>query len=240
MKVIPHMHAFVSELSAEAQAAFMALSIVRHLGKGEAVYRQGDQPEEIYRIVEGGVKLCNYSLDGKEVTAGELRPNDCFGEMGVLDELPRVSCAVATRDSVIRVLSRERFEELVDRYPEVMRKLAVMMCRRVRFLYALNEEAVELTLHQRVARTVLRMAYSCGPDHARREVYIAISQEELGQMLGASRQSVNKELKRLQAEHTIDLRYGRIYIRDFSGLKERYEYLLGTEQITPGYEAESR
>ena len=236
MKVIPHMHAFVSELSPEAQETFIQLSTARRLAKGEAVYRQGDSPDEIYKIIDGCIKLCNYSLEGREVITGELRAGDCFGEMGLLDELPRVSCAIATQDSVLRVLSTERFEELVARHPEVMRKMAVMLCRRVRYLYALNEEASELTLHQRVARAVLRMAYSRSSDPSGREVYIAISQEELGQMLGASRQSVNKELKTLQAEGIIELRYGRIYIRDFDKLKIHYEYLLGTEQITPGYE----
>lgn len=235
MKVIPHMHAFVSELPTEAQEVFMQLSTARRVARGEAVYRQGDAPNEIYKIIEGCIKLCNYSLEGKEVIAGELREGDCFGEMGVLDGLPRVSCAIATQDTVIRVLSRERFEELVAAHPEVMRRLATMLCRRVRYLYALNEEASELTLHQRVARTVLRMAYSRSSDPSGREVYIAISQEELGQMLGASRQSVNKELKSLQSEGSIELRYGRIYIRDFDKLKAQYEYLLGTEQITPGY-----
>lgn len=237
MRVIPYMHAFVAELSPPARQAFEALCTLRNVGKGEAVYRQGDEPNEIYQLVEGRVRLCNYSLQGREVVSGEFQPGDCFGEMGMIDGLTRVSHAIATNNSVVRVLSRAHFDQLTARYPEVDRKIALMMCRRVRYLYSLNEEGSELTLRQRVARCVLRMAYSRASNNPERELYVAISQEELGQMLGASRQSINKELKALVCEGSIKLRYGRIYIHNLEQLGERYEYLLGTEPITPGYPA---
>jgi CRP/FNR family transcriptional regulator, cyclic AMP receptor protein len=236
MKVIPHMHAFVSELSPAARQAFEELSTLRKVGKGEAVYRQGDEPNELYQLLEGRVRLCNYSLEGREMVSGEFQPGDCFGEMGMIDGLTRVSHAIASCDSVVRVLSRACFDDLTASHPEVDRKIALMMCHRVRYLYSLNEEASELTLHQRVARCVLRMAYSRESNNPERELFIVISQEELGQILGASRQSVNKELKALVSEGTIELRYGRIYIQDLEQLKDQYEYLLGSESITPGYQ----
>jgi CRP-like cAMP-binding protein len=229
------MHNFVGELSLPAQEAFVNACVTRRVGKGEAVYRQGDPPVELYQLVEGTVKICNFSRDGREITTGEFQPGDCFGEMGVIDGLPRVSHAIASRDAVVRVLGKARFEELAARFPEVDRQLALMLCRRVRLLYALNEEASELSLHQRVARTVLRLASSRAPQDPGRELYITISQEEMGQMLGASRQSINKELKSLAEEGTLSLRYGRIYIRDLEQLRHQYEHLLGMEQITPGY-----
>lgn len=236
MQVIPHMHAFVSELSPEARQAFEDLCTLRKLGKGEAVYRQGDEPNEMYQLVEGRVRLCNFTLEGREVVTGEFQPGDCFGEMGMIDGLTRVSHVIACCDSVVRVLNRPGFDELTAAYPEVDRKIALMLCHRVRYLYSLNEEASELSLHQRVARCILRMAYTRQSGNTERELYIAMSQEELGQMLGASRQSVNKELKALVCEGTIELRYGRIYILDLEQLKDQYEYLLGTEPITPGYQ----
>lgn len=159
--------------------------------------------------------------------------------MGLIDGLPRVSHAIASRDSLLRVLNRAGFDQLTTMYPEVDRQLALMLCRRVRLLYSLNEEASELSLNQRVARTVLRLAYSRTSPNADREIYISISQEEMGQMLGASRQSINKELRALATDGTIELRYGRIYIRDLERLKKQYESLLGIEPITPGYDSAS-
>ena len=236
MQVIPHMHAFVSELSPAARQAFEELSTLRKVGKGEAVYRQGDTPSEVYQLVEGRVKLCNYSPEGREVVSGELQLGDCFGEMGLIDGLPRMSHAIASCDSIVRVLNRPGFDELTAKHPEVDRKIAAVLCHRVRYLYSLNEEASELTLHQRVARCVLRLAYSRESNNPERELFIAISQEELGQMLGASRQSINKELKALVCEGSIELRYGRIYIQNLEQLKDNYDYLLGAESITPGYQ----
>ncbi len=230
------MHNFVSELSPAAQATFESLCVQKQVSKDEAVYRQGDDSTELYQLVAGAVKICNFSLEGREVITGQFQPGDCFGEMGLIDGLPRVSHAIASRDSVLRVLGRAQFDQLTRAHPEVDRQIALMLCRRVRYLYSLNEEASELSLHQRVARTVLRMAYSRSSPGIERELYISISQEEMGQMLGASRQSINKELKALAAEGSIELRYGRIYIRDLEQLKSRYESLLGLEPITPGYD----
>lgn len=235
MKVIPHMHDFVSTLSPAAQEKFESLCVQRQIDKGETVYRQGDDPTELYQVVEGAVKICNFSLEGREVITGQFQPGDCFGEMGLIDGLPRVSHAIASMNTVLRVLPKARFDELTRAFPEVDRQLALMLCRRVRYLYSLNEEASELSLNQRVARTVLRMAFSRSSANVDREIYISISQEEMGQMLGASRQSINKELKALAADDILELRYGRIYILDLEQLRARYEYLLGLEPITPGY-----
>jgi CRP/FNR family cyclic AMP-dependent transcriptional regulator len=235
MRVIPHMHDFVSELSPEAHQAFEQSSVTRSVSKGEAIYRQGEASSELYQLMGGTVKMCNFSLDGREVVTGEFHPGDCFGEMGLIDGLPRVSHAIASSDALLRVISKAPFEQLCERFPEVQGKLALMLCRRVRYLYALNEEASGLSLHQRVARTLLRMAYSRASGNPQRELYISISQEELGQMLGASRQSINKELKALAGEGAVELRYGRIYIRDLEQLRENYDHLLGVEQITPAY-----
>lgn len=184
MQVIPHMHAFVSELSPAARQAFEELSTLRKVGKGEAVYRQGDTPSEVYQLVEGRVKLCNYSPEGREVVSGELQLGDCFGEMGLIDGLPRMSHAIASCDSIVRVLNRPGFDELTAKHPEVDRKIAAVLCHRVRYLYSLNEEASELTLHQRVARCVLRLAYSRESNNPERELFIAISQEERGRCWG--------------------------------------------------------
>ncbi len=235
MRVIPHMHDFFSELSPGARQAYEQSTVLRPVSKGEAIYRQGEPPSEMYQLVEGAVKICNFSADGREVVTGEFHPGDCFGEMGLIDGLPRISHAFASRDALLRVLTRANFEELCARFPEIQRELVLMLCRRVRYLYALNEESSGLSLHQRLARSLLRMAYSRVSDHPDRELYISISQEELGQLLGASRQSINKELKALAGEGAVELRYGRIYIRDLELLSENYEHLLGVEQITPGY-----
>jgi CRP/FNR family cyclic AMP-dependent transcriptional regulator len=235
VKVIPQMHDFLSGLSAEGVAEFNRLSSLRTVPAGTLIYRQGDESDEIYQLVEGAVRLCNYLLDGREMVTAEFRAGDCFGEMGMIDQLPRVSHAITTQDSVLRILERRGFEQLLRKFPELNQLLLLTLCRRLRALYALREETSGLSLHQRVARAVLRLAHSQGVRDAEDNLFISISQEEFGHMLGASRQSVNRELRVLAREGVVDLRYGRIYVTDLATLDAQYEYLMGLEQITAGY-----
>ncbi len=238
MKVIPYLHDFIGELPLAIREEIEAVGSTRHVSKGEAVYRRDDPPTELYRLLEGAVKLCNYSLDGAEITAGEFRAGDCFGEMGVLDGLPRVSHAVASKESRLLVLSKAQFELLCEKYPEIHRELNRVLCRRVRYLYSLNDEALGLKLHVRLGRILHRLAYSHGRENELGETYIEISHEELSNMLGASRQSVSKELKSLERNGDIELRYGKIYFNDLRLLAEKYEIAVGMEQLAPLYSAD--
>lgn len=235
MKAIPHLHDFISELPAAIQAEIEHLSTQRQLARGEAAYRKGDLPNELFRIVEGAIKLCNFSLDGAEIISGEFQPGDCFGEMGVIDGMPRVSHAIASKDTRLRVLSRAQFEDLCQRYPEINRQLNLVLCRRVRFLYSLNDELLGLKLKIRLARVLHRLAYSHGKHNELGETFIETSHEELSNMLGASRQSVSKELKLLEREGDVELRYGKVYFHDLAALGEKYETALGMEQFAPLY-----
>jgi len=230
------MHDFVSELPDAIREEIESLSTVRRLGRDEVVYSKGDESLELYRLLDGAIKLCNYSLDGKEILMGEFRPGDCFGEMGLIDGLPRTSFAVAVRDSRISVLSKANFFTLYKKYPPISWQLNLVQCRRIRLLYSLAEDAAGLNIHTRLARAINRLAHSHGYRGEGEGVYIDVSHEELSKMLGASRQSVSKELKLLEGEGAIELRYGKIYIRDIEALSERYEKAVGMEQVAPLYQ----
>jgi CRP-like cAMP-binding protein len=236
MKVIPYLHNFISGLPEDIQADIELASSIRCYERGEAVYRKDDPPVEIYQLLEGAVKLCNYSLEGAEIIAGEFRSGDCFGEMGVIDGLPRVGNAVASKASRIRVISKQQFEALYQKHPRISHELNRVLCRRVRYLYSLNDELLGLKLNVRLGRLLHRLAYSHGCDNELGEKFVEISHEELSNMLGASRQSVSKELKSLEREGDIELRYGKIYFTDLERLCDKYEKSIGVEQLAPFYE----
>ena len=236
MRQIPHFHDFISGLPASVREELDSLRVTRRLNSGQAVYRQGDPATEIYQLIEGAIKLCNYKTDGKEMITGTFRPGDCFGEMSLIDGMPRVSHAIAVGPVALRVLSARHFHALYLKYPEISRELNLMLCRRVRLLYALSEEASSLNLHQRLARVLHRLAYSQGFRDQHDALYVGTSHEELGRMLGASRPSISKELKSLEGEGVIELRYGKIYILDVDALDERYQELTGMEQIAAVYD----
>ncbi len=231
-----HMHDFVSALSDALQVEFERRSVLRSIAEGTEIYRKNDRSVEMYRLVSGAVRLCNYSRDGSEIIAGEFRPGDCFGEMGLIDGLPRISHAVATKDSQIRVLSKSHFEELCAQHSEFSRELNRVLCSRLRLLYSLNEEASGLNLHQRLARIIQRLAYSHGQQQPDASITIDVSHEELSKMLGASRQSVSKELKALEREGDIELCYGKILIYDLNRIEQQYEQAIGMDQLASVYE----
>lgn len=84
MRVIPYLHDFISELPEPVQEEIIRLSTVRHLATGEAAYLKNDPPLELFRLMEGAIKLCNYSQEGVEIIAGQFRPGDCFGESSII------------------------------------------------------------------------------------------------------------------------------------------------------------
>lgn len=239
MKIIPHMHDFIAGLPESVRVEVESRCKQRRVCKGEAVYSQGDAAVEMYQLVSGGVKLCNYSFDGREFLGLEFRAGDCFGEMGLIDGLPRASHAVATADCLLKVMAKQDFDHFVRKYPEFAQQVMLMLCRRVRYSYGLIAEAGGLNLLQRLALHLCRLAHSHGFKDEAGEVYISISQEELGRMLGASRQTVNKCLQELVKEDYVELRYGKIYLMDLERMRSKYEYLMGLEQIAASYEEEA-
>jgi len=239
MKTIPHMHDFISGLPETVRAEVESRCRQRRVCAGEAVYCQGDQAIEMYQLVTGSVKLCNYSFDGREFVSIEFRAGDCFGEMGLIDGLPRVSHAVATADCLLKVMTKQDFDHCVRTYPEFAQQVMLTLCRRSRYAYGMLAEAGGLNLRQRLALQLFRLGHSHGCRDGAGDLYISISQEELGRMLGASRQTINKCLQELVRERSVELRYGKIYLVDLEGMQARYEPLMGLEQIAASYETDA-
>ena len=235
MKTITHFHNFIEPLPADVRAAIAQRFTERRVAEGDFIYRQGEPSGELFQIVEGAARICNYTVDGKEAATVIFRPGDCFGELGVLDGLPRVSYAMAEQDCLLQVLSKRDFDALYAEYPELGRQITLMLCRRVRGLMGMNEDAISLSLYERLGRALQRMTFSHGQKNDDDILFIEISHEDLGKTLGASRQSVSKELKQLESQGMIKVAYGRILIVDLEALTERFEQLLGMEQLAPAY-----
>tara|TARA_R110002110_G_scaffold14698_1_gene67667 strand:+ start:97437 stop:98156 length:720 start_codon:yes stop_codon:yes gene_type:complete len=236
MKTVPHMHDYIHGLPEAVLADVNSRSRERSFVKGESVYRQGEPPTSMYRVISGAVKLCNYTRDGREFIASEFRAGDCFGEMGLIDGFPRVSHAVATADCLLQIIDRKDFDALNALHSEFAVSVMLTLCRRLRFVFGLVAEAGGLSLNQRLALNLYRLSYSQGCRDETNELYVSVSQEELGRMLGTSRQTVNKELHKLVEEGSIELRYGKIYFSDLESMREKYGNLLGAEHITASYE----
>jgi CRP-like cAMP-binding protein len=235
MRKIPGLHNWVDELPAAVHEALTACMQAQRYVDGEAIYRVGEEARGLYLIKSGDVRLCNYTYNGKQIQMVYFHAGDCFGEMGLIDELPRFNNAYAMGDVVLQVLAPSDFRRLYNAHPEISQALNRFLCRRLRLTFSQAEEASALTLKERLLRMLAHLGYSRGIAVDGLVMIEDVSHESLANMLGATRQSVSRELKGIEKSGYIELRYGKIVIPDLPGLGEIIDQLLTGEQLVASY-----
>jgi CRP/FNR family cyclic AMP-dependent transcriptional regulator len=234
---ITGLHDWMANLPEELRTAISAQSKPRQLAAGQKLYSSGESAGELYKIVSGKLKILNYTADGRESVIAELYSGDCAGVMGVIDGLPRGNTAIAEVETVVSVLAGADFLRFFNTRVEVAQQLCLMLCSRFRLSVSRIEEASSLTLSQRLVRHLVRQAYARGrPTDDGSIVITDISHESLSNILGATRQSVSRELNQLKKSGQLELSYRKIRIFDLEKLAENVDQLVGIESITPDYD----
>jgi CRP-like cAMP-binding protein len=203
------------DLPAEAAAQFASLASRRSLADGEMLYARHDPAEALYGLIRGRIRLSNVAPDGREVLMALFEPGDWIGELSLFDGLPRTHDAVAMGAAEVFVLPRPRLLALLDAEPRLYRHLAARLARQLRLALSYIDDTVFLPLSRRLAKRLLQLARVYGRDTPQGLLLdLHLPQEDLGRMLGASRQSVSKELRHWEKQGLIGLDYGRVLIRD--------------------------
>ncbi len=165
------------------------------LQAGAVVFREGDAPDGCYLILKGAVKVCVSEPDGQQSLLAILGQGDVVGEMALLDRLPRSATVTALKGCELCHLPTAAFDRLAQSDLAVYRQLLRVLSARLR---AGNERyAVQrMALSGRLARAFLQLAVSCGEQLPDRRILIhqRVSQAELGNMIGAARENVNRQL----------------------------------------------
>jgi CRP-like cAMP-binding protein len=144
-------------------------------------------------VVSGKVKICNYSADGKEMVLNIIDRGGLFGEIAVLDGQPRSGDAVAIEDTELLVLERTRLMPFLTANPEIPTRLIAVLCQRLRQTSEALEDALLRDAPSRVARGLLRLAKTFGrQESAGLRLDIKLSQQQIGNLIGISRESTNK------------------------------------------------
>jgi len=190
------------------------------LKQGAYVYAQGSESLALYRVLEGQIIISNISAEGKEYVPYVVDEGNCFGELGLIDGLPRANNACAHGDAVLQVLSKSEFWRLREKHPEIADQLLLFINHRLRLTYAVLENISLSSLAQQLA---LRLYFAASrystQNSGRHEFTFKLPQEELGKGLGVSRQSINKALKELLEHDLISMKDGRIVVHDLQRLK---------------------
>lgn len=173
----------------------VAKAAIRNYKAGSVFFRKGDAGDVMFAIVSGMVRIFASSDDGKEVVLGILSNGDLFGEISLLDGLQRTADAVALSDCTMLVLKRQDFLDHLTNNADFALGLMRGLARRLRATDSQIEDAAFLSLPARIAKRLLQLArdYGCQkPDGV--HIRIKLSQQELANLVGVTRESVNRVL----------------------------------------------
>lgn len=177
---------------------------------GAAIFMQGDAPDAVYLVRSGAVAIVLHSVDGRQLVINEARPGDCFGELSALTGQPRSASAEARADSVLLRIRDAALRDALVADPELARRLLVLTATRLQASGEREGILAFMDAEARVARLLLHL------DRLYERVgYITISQAELGQWAGLSRQTVAQILSRWRRRGWLTTGRGRIVLFDY-------------------------
>lgn len=199
--------------------AVLAQATVRRAARGDALLQRGRPSTGVIIIVAGRVRIAVVSEGGGEVTLGILGPGDVLGEMSALDGGEVSADAVAIEDCLLLAIDRARFLHLLRGSGDLCVRLMAVLCQRLRRSNANLEDLALQDMSTRLGRLVLRLARDYG---ARTEgglrIQVRLSQKDLGAMIGASREKVNKQLRQWEQDGILGREGGHMVVQRIDAL----------------------
>ena len=160
----------------------------RALRRGDVLFTEGSEPEELFVVVRGRIAIANKSIDGRESVVALMEPGNAFGEMGLFLGEGRTAEARALEPSEVVAVPYEPIRDVYTQRPELLWSVVALLAARVRTMDGALADAVFLDVTGRTAKRLLEMAGDSD------EFVLPVTQEELAGMVGASRERVNKAL----------------------------------------------
>jgi len=206
----------------DTELASLAKDFVLHrFRQGQTIFHQGDAGQVLYLIQSGRVRIFVHGDEGQETSVIIYGPGDIFGELAVIDEMPRSASVAAMEDTVVLTLGRDLFREHMRREPQLalnfMRSLSVRLRKSTQQMGSLTF----LDVPGRLARKLLELAQDYGvaeSDGVR--INTALTQTDLASLIGATRESINKALGAFRRRGLVVTRQGYIVIVDPDALRE--------------------
>lgn len=183
------------------------------LRPNQTLFEQGDESDGLYIVVSGIIRIYITAADTREATINLLEDGEIIGDMALLDGLPRSAGAAALTEARLIFIPRDAFLELVDSSSKLARAIIIMLCERLRAANALVDQAIFHDLRHRLVVLLRQLAVIHGyVDQEAAVVNLELTQGTLAQMLGASREAVNKQLRALAKEGKIAMEGAQIKV----------------------------
>lgn len=194
---------------------------IQSIKKGDTLFRKGEQGTALYLIVSGKIKISVTSRLGDEVILSVLSNGELFGDMALLDGMTRSADAVAVEDSQFYVLYQDDFIAILMKSSTAIKALFSTLCARLRKTDKFVEETCFLNVSSRLARRLSEFAERQIRAGEEGEIRIEMTQSELASMVGATRESVNKELRSMREKGIVKTVGRSVVVCDLERLKRR-------------------
>lgn len=214
-------NAWFRDLPPEALREFARISRFRRYQNRELITPRGVSPEGLLLVIRGAIRSATLAADGHEVVFSLVQPGYVWGLVAAIDGLGSVHDTEAHRRTDALLIPRGAFLEVLNASPVLYGHFARLLCTRLRKAYTAVDEFALVPLRQRLARQLCTLAVTAPGGLPEGDgATLRLTQSEIAVMLSAARPSVNRELKRLQAEGLVELGYRGVTIRQFAGLRD--------------------
>jgi len=209
-------------LDDDAAAALEGIMTTRSLERGHHIFREGDTGDRLFVVLDGKVKISRAAADGRENLLAVLGPGEMFGELSLFDPGPRTATATTITDSRLASLDHDDLRPLLFDRPGVAVHLLQALALRLRRTNEAMADLVFSDVPGRVAKALLDLAEKFGTAEADGvRVRHDLTQEELAQLVGASRETVNKALSEFATRGWLRLEGRSVLLLDPDRLERR-------------------
>jgi CRP/FNR family transcriptional regulator, cyclic AMP receptor protein len=220
-------HPIFRDLEPDAVEQLCRYAKQMSLKRGATIFSKGDPGNSLFAVISGTVKISISSPDGRNAILNLISVGDVFGEMSVLDGHPRSTDAIANTNCELFVIDRRDFLPFVRSQPELAMKFIELLCTRVRWTSDQVEQVILQDLPGRLASALLGLTDRRKLEPESRT--IAITQQEISEMVGMTRESINKQLRVWAMRSWVRLEHGAIVVLDAGSLRELVEAGSGAD-----------
>jgi CRP-like cAMP-binding protein len=222
------------ELPDSLRTGLLDIGKLRHYAARQRLFSRGDPPGGLWCVLTGSVVAFNEIGTDVDGVFGQFDAPYWFGDIAMFDRIGRTHSVEATQPIEVLHVPVEPLDRYLDAHPEAWRSLGLLLTLKLRLCFTLLDELAGVPADVRVARRLLLLATGFGMHEQQLKDVLEIHQEQLSQMVGMSRTSVNPILGRLAAAGLLSLSYGRIRIVDMARLKALAHWQSPLERRSPG------
>ena len=197
----------------------------KEYSKEESIFFETDRGDIFYIVYEGRVKIYNVSREGQVKILDFLEEGDFFGEMALIDEMPRSANALAVEDSRLLTITHNQFQKFLKKHPDILFKITKTLCRRLRKADLEIELMTFGDVQSRLVSCLINMSKKYGVDRGSSKLIPPIfTHQQLSELVGTSREVVSRMLKKLRDKKLVETGKDReIIIPSLSSLEKLLE-----------------